>query len=592
MKTRWSIGRLLPLILGGLILAAVLPVILVGSWGTRDVSSRLLRDRGDLLIEAVVSPIEGMLRPVARQMDAVSALISEGKVDPLNDGQFQSFSQGLLASLPQVSGIALISSDGTLHQWARDTHGTLSNERWLTFGRQYLDEARKGGSERWSTPFFSNVLKEIVITYRTPLRRDGEVQGVLMAAVSVSSLSAKLDVIGREFDLVPFILAGKTEIVAHPALAGSSLSALATNSALPAIDTIGDPVLARIWTDPRPMTSAKPLRQGTTHWTMVDGQGQNYVYRELPFAGDGALIAGFHFPSALTWRDRWMSTVVAGFGSFLLLLAILASARLARSLARPMVAFGKASKAIGEFDFRPRDLQRWEASRVNEVASTASAMQRTAQALSFFERYVPKTLVRQLLSLGADSARPVRRDMTVLFLDLEGYARFAESHGASEVAEYLNRMFGRIGPIIEASGGTIDKYTGDGLMAFWGAPTPDAQHASHAMDAALQIAREIGPAVLEESSCRIRIGLHSGEAVVGDLGYAGRMNYTVVGETVNIAKRVESAMRGKAPHMPVVIGITTAVLSRAGLDGAEYDITPLSADRFQLIGRKSRKAAE
>lgn len=187
--------------------------------------------------------------------------------------------------------------------------------------------------------------------------------------------------------------------------------------------------------------------------------------------------------------------------------------------------------------------------------------------------------------------------MTILFLDLEGYAHFAESHSAGEVADYLNRMFGRIGPTIEASGGTIDKYTGDGLMAFWGAPTPEERHASRAVDAALRIAREIGPVVEEErsrgaTSCRIRIGLHSGEAVVGDLGYAGRMNYTVVGETVNTAKRTESAMRGKAPHMPVVIGVTAAVVSKAGLDGEDYEITPLEPGRFQLVGRKSFKTPE
>jgi CBS domain-containing protein len=93
-NARWAIGRFLPVVLGGLIAIAVLPVVLVGFLGTQDVSRRLLRDRGDLLAEAVVTPIEDLLTPVARQVEEAANLIARGEVDPDNDAQFATFVQG------------------------------------------------------------------------------------------------------------------------------------------------------------------------------------------------------------------------------------------------------------------------------------------------------------------------------------------------------------------------------------------------------------------------------------------------------------------------------------------------------------------
>ena len=95
-----------------------------------------------------------------------------------------------------------------------------------------------------------------------------------------------------------------------------------------------------------------------------------------------------------------------------------------------------------------------------------------AAALATFERYVPRTLVRNLVLLGDGAGGARRRELTIMFLDLEGYSRFAEERPAQEVSDYLNEMFRLIGPLIEETGGAIDKYTGDGLMAFWGLRPP------------------------------------------------------------------------------------------------------------------------
>jgi class 3 adenylate cyclase len=387
------------------------------------------------------------------------------------------------------------------------------------------------------------------------------------------ALSEELKDIGKQFDVTPFVIADRKYVIAHPAMASQELLKKAVaDEQLPTIDSIGDPVLAGMWSHTGPLDTSVPLREATGHWAGVGGSYYTFIYRKLALPGQADMIAGFYLPSSATRQDRWLSAAVTGVGLALMLLAIIGATRLARGLARPMTDFGAASRAIGEFDFSEHGLEEWEHSRVEEVAETAAAMRRTAHALTAFERYVPKSLVRQLLLLGSDSSRPVRRDMSIMFLDLQGYTRFAKDRPADEVALYLDTIFSKIGPIIEKNSGTIDKYTGDGLMAFWGAPVPDKDHAEHAVDAALEIARELTPFIqaqraINAENCRIRIGIHSGEAVVGDVGYGGRINYTVVGDTVNMAKRTEGAGRIVPLDVAVVVVVTPAVLERTAMAG-------------------------
>lgn len=597
-RTRWAIGSFLPIVLGGLIALAVFPVVVVGFLGTKDVSMRLLRDRGDLLVESVVTPIEDLLIPVTQQVEQAANLIAAGAVDPNNGPQFEAFVRGLMAPTPQVTTIAMTSPDGTLRHWSRDTRERLADDTGLQMRQSLLAEAKNGRGGHWSAPFISDVNRQIVLNYRTPIRRDGEVLGLLSAAVSTSSLSLSLDMIGKQFDVVPFVLANRTEIVAHPKIASVPfLRTVSTSDSLPTISNIGDPVMAAIWSSPREITGGDALRFAHAYWAKVNDVNYTYFYRNLPVPSDSGLVAGLYFASATTQRDRWTDDFVALVGLALMALAIFAATRLAGNLARPMTDFGEASRALGEFDFRERGLERWEKSRVDEVARTASAMRRMAQALSAFERYVPKSLVRQLLSLGNDSSLPAKREMSVMFLDLEGYTRFARGRSANEVADYLATVFSRIGPIIEECGGTIDKYTGDGLMAFWGAPLPDADHARHAVDAALRIAERLTGYIQRErelnpAGCRIRIGVHSGDVVVGDLGYGGRMNYTVVGDTVNMAKRTESAARGVAPDVAVIVAVTQTAVDMSGLSPGDHAMAHLPGTRAWLIGEGALAVAK
>lgn len=172
---------------------------------------------------------------------------------------------------------------------------------------------------------------------------------------------------------------------------------------------------------------------------------------------------------------------------------------------------------------------------------------------SVFKRYVADNVVDTLLASGKMPDLGGERTMiTVLFSDIRNFTTISEKLDAHEVVEFLNRYFERICAIILAQEGTIDKYIGDAVMVQFGAPVPYPDHAARALRAALAMcdaAVEFRRWMSERFAGRdlptfnIGIGIHTGEAIVGNVGSSRRMEYTVIGDTVNLASRLENATK-------------------------------------------------
>ena len=139
--------------------------------------------------------------------------------------------------------------------------------------------------------------------------------------------------------------------------------------------------------------------------------------------------------------------------------------------------------------------------------------------------------------------------MTVLFADIRGFTRFTEHHTAPQVVETLNRIFPALSQVVFNFRGTFDKYLGDGLMAFYGAPLAADDDAQRAVETAVEMHARLRRAWASRAGwiCEglgLSVGLHSGEAIVGNIGSERVMDYTVVGDTVNVAKRLQERADG------------------------------------------------
>ncbi|MCO4745539.1 MAG: hypothetical protein KC912_12175 [Proteobacteria bacterium] len=240
-----------------------------------------------------------------------------------------------------------------------------------------------------------------------------------------------------------------------------------------------------------------------------------------------------------------------------MLVGLLATRRLTAALAEVSDEMG----AVGQFDIRQRSLS---PSALHEVGVMHDALSRMKGGLRSFQRYVPVELVRQLLEQRTEAvlgAEP--KELTVLFSDIAGFTPMVESTPPEVVVETLGAYLEQMNGAVASNDGTVCQYLGDGILALWGAPVDQQDHAVRACRGALEMAErsralERMASSLGRPALPTRIGVNSGETVVGNIGAPERFNYAAIGDAVNTASRIEGL--SKVYGTEVLIGQATREL--------------------------------
>ena len=217
---------------------------------------------------------------------------------------------------------------------------------------------------------------------------------------------------------------------------------------------------------------------------------------------------------------------------------------LSRSILRPLADLQRATDAVrrGDFDVGVPVTTADElgdlASSFNEMVTGLRERERIREA---FGTYLDHEVAEHILSDGF-SEQGEAVEVSILFLDVKDFSGFAESAGAAEVVARLNALFEVVVPVIAAEGGHVDKFVGDGLMAVFGAPQPFGDHAARAVRAAIEIDRLVNREGIG-GGFEVGIGVNTGRVLAGAIGGAGRLNFSVIGDAVNVAARVEEETR-------------------------------------------------
>jgi adenylate cyclase len=237
---------------------------------------------------------------------------------------------------------------------------------------------------------------------------------------------------------------------------------------------------------------------------------------------------------------------------FITLLGITLSLALSLYFSRPIKKLGESVKALAMDDFD----HRVAISRNDELGDLGSAFNKMAEDLALketiknsFGQYVTPEIVDLILANPDNQwMKGSKVEATVLFVDIRGFTSLAEEKEPETVVELLNDHFTRITDIVIKHGGHLNKFVGDEAMAVFGTPAPNPQHAEVAVRAALDIQEEIARLEREKGkgaiSFQVGVGVNSGEIVAGNLGSPKRMEYTVIGDNVNVASRLTSLAKG------------------------------------------------
>jgi adenylate cyclase len=570
-RRTFSLVKIAPFVVGLLLAITILPIVGTGYWAARENTGRLLRSQQDAVLDGLELQLRGALDGIATQMSLVGRLISAGVVDPSDRRPFSRFMIGVVTGQSSAMGVGFLEASGPFRIWSRDTSQETATERDQVVDLDVIwNRAKETQYGFWNRPFYNKRLGRGIIPHIQPVYRNGQFLGILVTAVTWEAVSEYINTLQK--DIVPFVLVGRDRVIVHPNIGAAMLN----TGDLPMLGDVQDQALAEMWRDPRSSTlPGQEQARSTTHWSFVGGTSlsHQYHYRTISAYGPLPWTIGFHQNTSNTLRERSILEGLFYLSIFLLLLASGLAYLFIRRAVGPAQSVAESARALERLDFANVPRTDLDNSRFREVRDTSHALERAAGALARFQTYVPRALVSQLMAMGASQSTASDREVSILFMDLSGYTAFSEGRSAVEVAHYLNGIFARIGPIIETHGGTIDKYTGDGLLAVWGAPVAEPEHARRAWEAACDIVHAMTPFMAADLAadprrCRMRLGLHSGRVLAGDIGFPGRTDYTVVGRTVNIAQRTQAALKGHMRHDVVALAISQSALDAIG------DISP------------------
>jgi adenylate cyclase len=533
----------------------------------------LVAEMGDTRTAALAAAVKAELQPAEYSSRFLSTYLLSDRISVTDERRIQDLLLGSLAASPQVIGVAFIRPDLYTMAAARNANGMP----FATLAQSAIEEPlfrlmfRNGATLQqpdWGAPLYWADLNVTGLPLLAPLRHDGELIGVLATLISVPDFARRVLNRTREPGLNAAVLLDDTSLIVHPTLANGSFKG-SDGQPLPKTADVGDPVLRAFdpaSRDDADINRAVPLNFGVQR-RAVDGTSWIFLSRPVDVVGTKPWIA------VLSVRE---SDIAAQIDSLQMALwislgvvavAVLGALYLGRSISRPIHNFAAAIRHLSALEFHKT--QPMKGSWLREFDTAAEAYNGMRSGLTWLSTYVPRTLVPALMEPdSAESFTAKEREVTVLFTDIIGFTAIGHRLGPAALARFLNRHFEILGEVIEAEGGTIDKYIGDSVMAFWGAPTAQGDHAERAARAAVEMGRRLHEDNARRrrkglNPIRVRIGLHTGTALAGNIGATGRINYTLVGETVNVAQRLEQfAKEIDDGHSEVIIVASAEVAGR------------------------------
>jgi len=551
----------------GLLLLTTLTIVFYNyrtdSRVVRALSHRLLRR----VTERVIEKARNYLRPVSTVAEFSARLAREGKVPLTGSEDLERYGIEILRILPHVSMVNMGDEQGNFLMPKRLPDGGFATKRidrstqpprvtWTYRDadlrvtkieeipydrydprlRPWYQGAKASKGHFWTDVyiFFTDQKPGITASYPV-LGPDGTVLGVFGLDIELGELSEFLKALRIGKRGVALIINDKDEVVAFPDISRTAKEEDGKWRPFH-VDELGEPSITAALTEHRSTGARKSLiRVGRSRYMA------SFTLFPESFQGQWEIAVVVPEDDFLGPLKR-ASRVALLICLIVLGIAGIVATALSRSISRPIIQLSEETEKIKSFQLDEKTEIR---SVIREIQLMSHAISSMKTGLKAFRKYVPAELVRQLIRTGEEARLGGRkRELTILFSDIAGFTTTSENLSPENLMVHLSEYLDEVTSIVIHEKGTVDKYIGDAVMAFWGAPVADDNHALHACQAALLCQKRIDE--LNEKWNRegkpplpTRIGVNTGETIVGNMGSRERMNYTVLGDSVNLASRLE-----------------------------------------------------
>lgn len=371
-----------------------------------------------------------------------------------------------------------------------------------------------------------------------------------------------------------FVFDEEGSVIAHPSMMDKE--AYKTFNDVPKIESTNDPIAVALYENINsrkhpPMNISSDQKQWLVSVAANNTMGENTWFIASVIPRDAVLG-----PAIAQAR---IATIIA---VLIITAAVTCTQVVGRSIARSLDRLARAADAVQKLEL---EITLPYQSMFDEINRTEKAFRSMIGGLSVFAKYVPSGLVKRLMELQSTGStiKAEERVVTILFTDIIGYTSISDGMDPSKLAALLNEYFELLVSIVSSHGGTVDKFIGDALMVFWNAPDHQEDHADRAIQCALDIKKAIAMYNKErlgsnKKPLETRIGIHTGTVLAGEIGSSERMNYTIVGDSVNTAARLEAL--GK------IVGQTLCI-SSSTKQQATQNYSWHEIDQIVLRGRSS-----
>lgn len=416
---------------------------------------------------------------------------------------------------------------------------TLRDNSYFPTKRNWYRQVELKKSSLWSDVYIFPTTKLPGITFSMPLgyHDDGSIIGVISVDIAINNFSELLQNIKMSDNSENYLINSEDEIVASSIGNKAYVVDKKTdNLELVKATDSNNPVL-RI--------AAQNLLNNKMEHLRFSVNGIDYIASSKKLEKLPLYLVSIAPQSDFTSAFENVKTSMLLISLILFMISFCVIFLLSKKISTPISALCASAKAIGEMQ-----LDRYPSppkSNISEIKALSNAMDLMKLSVSTFAKYAPKNLVRKLVNKGEEPVLEGRtKEVTLLFSDIEKFSTVSEKLPAEYLVLHLSEYFDELTKEIMKYNGVIDKYIGDSIMAIWGAPDPDENQVINACYSALGCQK-----ILEELKQKweplgkpplpTRIGIHTGQAIVGNIGSQDRMSFTALGDTVNIASRLEGA---------------------------------------------------